>query len=298
MLSSASRVAGLSPSATTISWWPWQKPMHRRNMMHSTAPPWVPPRTSLLLRLTSPKQPLQLYNRICMPWTSSLMLAYGPGVESPRRLLNDLLGRERAARNGLCGASPARLPRRRPVGAEPGLKSRPCFYVPSLQTPCQARGARVAGYPASGPAEAAYSALCQLAHNCAKPRGRQFTFLSGVFAALPRCPCHTVHLTRTDPVTIIATIRPLAGASCRQSAPQPAPAGRRFLPSSLVVACRTFPRRYLRAPTGHRQLACLVRPGHLRCILGCCLSCSSFAAGTCWTTSCASPFEPLAGASL
>ena len=170
-----------------------------------------------------------------MPWTSSLMLAYGPGVGSRRRLLNDLLGRERAARNGLCGASPARLPRRRPVGAEPGLKSRPCFYVPSLQTPCQARGARVAGYPASGSAEAAYSALCQLAHNCAKPRGRQFTFLSGVFAALPRCPCHTVHLTRTDPVTIIATIRPLAGASCRQSAPQPAPAGCRFLPSSLLA---------------------------------------------------------------
>ena len=214
-----------------------EAPMHRRGMTISTAPPWVPPRTSLPLRLKPAKQPLSLLNWTCMPWTSLLMLTYGPGVGSPRRLLDELLGCGRVARSSPAGALPVRLPRRMPVGAEPGPKSGPCFCVPSQQTPCQARGARVAGCPASGPAEAAYAALCQLAHSCAKPRGRQFPFLPGVFAA-PCCPCHTHHLTQADPVTVITTLRSFAGAPCQQLAPQSAPAGCRslsYLPSLLLA---------------------------------------------------------------
>ena len=168
----ASHAAGRFLSAGTINWWPcWRKPMPKRGMMLCTAPHWVPLRTRPPLSPTPLKMQPSRGHWICMPWTSNLILGYGPGIGSPRRRLDDFHDCERAARSGTGDAFSTRLPQRMPVRAEPGPKSGPCFCVPCPHTSCQARGARVAGYPASGPAEAAYSALCQLAHSSAKPRG-------------------------------------------------------------------------------------------------------------------------------
>ena len=83
-------------------------------------------------------------------------------------------------------------------GSPKGFRSEPspvpspglAFVLPSLRTSYQARGARVAGYLASGPAGAAVSALLVCSHNSAKPRGRQYQkpccISQGVMAALPR----------------------------------------------------------------------------------------------------------------
>ena len=183
--------AGLFPSEAMIDWWLWalaeanaQPNMMRFSALHREL------RKPLLL----PWQP---------PWISIQEDAHGPGQGSLRHLLRAHFGCERAACTGLCGALPTRLPRRKLVRAEPSPKSGPRFCLPSWYAPCQARGARVAGYPASGPAGAADLALLMLSHTCAKLRGRRFIFLPGVIAALPRCPRHAYHITQAISDTII-----------------------------------------------------------------------------------------------
>ena len=122
----------------------------------------------------------------------SFLNPVGPGEGSPRCEPRTHFGCELAARFGPSSVHYTWLPRRMPVRAEPGPKSRPRFCLPSLRTPCQARGARVAGYLASGPAGAAVSALLACSHNSAA-RGPEVGNIrkpccisQGVMAALPR----------------------------------------------------------------------------------------------------------------
>ena len=127
---------------------------------------------------------------LCTPWTCFSGDPVGPGEGSPRCEPRTHFGCELAARFGPSSVHYTWLPKRMPVRAEPGPKSGPRFCLPSLRTSYQARGARVAGYLASGPAGAAVSALLACSHNSAKPRGRQYQkpccISQGVMAALPR----------------------------------------------------------------------------------------------------------------
>ena len=127
---------------------------------------------------------------LCTPWTCFSGDPVGPGEGSPRCEPRTHFGCELAARFGPSSVHYTWLPKRMPVRAEPGPKSGPRFCLPSLRTSYQARGARVAGYLASGPAGAAVSALLTCSHNSAKPRGRQYQkpccISQGVMAALPR----------------------------------------------------------------------------------------------------------------
>ena len=127
---------------------------------------------------------------LCTPWTCFSGDPVGPGEGSPRCEPRTHFGCELAARFGPSSVHYMWLPKRMPVRAEPGPKSGPRFCLPSLRTSYQARGARVAGYLASGPAGAAVSALLACSHNSAKLRGRQYQkpccVSQGVMAALPR----------------------------------------------------------------------------------------------------------------
>ena len=93
------------------------------------------------------------------PWTCFSGDPVGPGEGSQLCEPRTHFGCELAAGFGTSSVHHTRLPRRMPVGAKPGPKSGPRFYFAPMQTPYQARGARVAGYLASGPARAAVSAL-------------------------------------------------------------------------------------------------------------------------------------------
>ena len=127
---------------------------------------------------------------LCTPWTCFSGHPVGPGEGSPRCEPRTHFGCELAARFGPSSVHYMWLPKMMPVRAEPGPKSGPRFCLPSLRTSYQARGARVAGYLASGPAGAAVSALLACSHNSAKLRGRQYQkpccVSQGVMAALPR----------------------------------------------------------------------------------------------------------------
>ena len=183
------------PSEGTIAWWPWQRPVHSVSTMQCSAPPKELCQT--------PQNPGNFGWLTCTPWTDFLVApVYGPASGSPRRLLGHLLGRERAAHDGNCDAYARWFSGTQPIWAVPGPKSGPHFCVPSLQTPCQVRGARVAGYPASGPAGAATSALLQLSHNGAKLRGRQFYVIPRIFAASTCCTRCTDVSTQVVPIIL------------------------------------------------------------------------------------------------
>ena len=135
---------------------------------------------------------------ICMQWINPWMEVHGPGTGSWHRLLQSNTACGRAARQSPYDAHSPWLPWRKPVWAEPGPKSGPRPYIFCPQAPRQARGVRVAGYLASGPAEAAHLALRQLTHTRAKLRGRQFYFFTGIVAASARCTHYTFHFAQID----------------------------------------------------------------------------------------------------
>ena len=185
-----------------MRWWSWPNRLRREGMMLSTAPLRELVPTAILPRSAKPAVCSRLaqwtLHLICMQWINPRMAVHGPGTGSWHRLLQSNTACGRAARRSPCDANSPRLPWKKPVWAEPGPKSgpRPCIFCP--QAPRQARGVRVAGYLASGPAEAAHLALRQLTHTRAKLRGRQFYFFTGIVAASARCTHYTFHFAQVD----------------------------------------------------------------------------------------------------
>ena len=137
-----SLVASPSLSRVTIGWWRWRRQTLSAGMTRLSAPLRV-----LLWPRNFVATPRRDLCWTCTLWISCLDAGHGPGLGSPRRLLHNFMTCKRAACQSLCDAFPARLLQRKPVRAEPGPKSGPCFDLTSLRALHQERGARVAGLP-------------------------------------------------------------------------------------------------------------------------------------------------------